>query len=414
MFQVQSTCGAARAGVLTLSLPPPQSPAAAAQGGPASSPAEAATELTTPALLMYTRRGLPVHLTPDVLEALPSARAMSINPAHFLDQPDPSVLEGHGGGAQGFLSISDRFMLLASLRDPLLADVDRPMRSGVVAIATPCGRRPLTPDLYMRVVQALRPHLFVAIADEVSVSASVKRRKVAVDRSLEWLDHCISASSSSTSWAGSVLGSIQGVNSIEERMRLATATAQRDVAGFSIAGLGMGETPELRQEILQSVLKLLPPDKPRHISGLGMPEEVLDCISHGIDLIESTYPHMLTVDGYAMTFPTSHGSENNLAAGVSSGSDAAKINLRSITHRRDDSPVLPGCTCYTCKRHSRAYLHHLLNTHEMLAEVLLGIHNYHHFLQFFNCARQAVVEQRFEDFKAAFATQRRLKVRVSS
>lgn len=90
---------------------------------------------------------------------------------------------------------------------------------------------------------------------------------------------------------------------------------------------------------------------------------------------------MLTIGGYAMTFPATMEdilgdfANKNLAVEEwsKSDSDSAKICLRSVSFRLDESPLVDGCKCYTCRKHSRAYIHHLLNTHEMLAQTLLDM-----------------------------------------
>eukprot|EP00271_Cylindrocystis_brebissonii_P020228 TRINITY_DN661_c0_g7_i1.p1 TRINITY_DN661_c0_g7~~TRINITY_DN661_c0_g7_i1.p1 ORF type:complete len:132 (-),score=4.27 TRINITY_DN661_c0_g7_i1:597-992(-) len=93
-------------------------------------------------------------------------------------------------------------------------------------------------------------------------------------------------------------------------------------------------------------------------------------------------------------------------ARIQHGSDAAKINLRSLTYRLSLEPLVPGCSCYACRCHSRAYIHHLLNTHEMLAEVLLCIHNNHHYLQFFQAIREAINAGRFTEYVDWFNSSR--------
>ncbi|PNH12647.1 Queuine tRNA-ribosyltransferase subunit QTRTD1, partial [Tetrabaena socialis] len=95
-----------------------------------------------------------------------------------------------------------------------------------------------------------------------------------------------------------------------------------------------------------------------------------------------------------------------LGPDVTAGADDTKINLWSTAHRLDKAPLLPGCGCFACRRHSRAYVHHLLNTHEMLAEVLLEAHNTSHMQAFCQAVREAVAEGRFEQFRAWFRSLR--------
>ncbi|XP_024523842.1 queuine tRNA-ribosyltransferase accessory subunit 2-like [Selaginella moellendorffii] len=136
----------------------------------------------------------------------------------------------------------------------------------------------------------------------------------------------------------------------------------------------------------------------------------LQAVSTGVDIFDSTYPHTLTKGGYAMTFPLSMDEKPwkfSLEDGAELGADFTKINLRSIAYRCDVTPLKPGCTCYTCQKHTRAYINHLLNTHEMVAQTLLDMHNIHHYLSFFQAIRDAICGSYFEEFQHWFIGQRR-------
>lgn len=81
------------------------------------------------------------------------------------------------------------------------------------------------------------------------------------------------------------------------------------------------------------------------------------------------------------------------------------VNLRKSEFAEDSGPIVTGCECYTCANHSRAYIHHLLNTHEMTAQVLLQLHNMWHYLSFFAQIREAVQEGRLPEYKQWFMQQ---------
>jgi len=176
----------------------------------------------------------------------------------------------------------------------------------------------------------------------------------------------------------------------------------------------MGETATDRAELLEAVMNVLPKDKLRHVSGLGLPEDVLQGVAAGVDIFESTYPYMLTMGGYAMTFPfcmktTSKGlshRESCMEEKAKAGTDSAKINLRAVSYKLDNTPLVKGCQCYTCQKHTRAYINHLLNTHEMLAQTLLEIHNTYHYLAFFQAIRNSIKEDNFHNFRIWFTSER--------
>ncbi|CAM6105967.1 unnamed protein product [Calypogeia fissa] len=368
-------------------------------------------QLETPCLLLLTRKGLPAFITPDLLDALhPDASALQISPVHFVDNPSPSTVAAIGG-AHKILSQPKR-AIVAIARDSLGHETDGENSTKFGAsFETPNGRRLVTPKIYMEAMNALKPNLWAALPDEVPAWATAKRNRVSVDRTLLWLDECLSLHAAIDD---NILGVIVGGSTIDERKRSAQSTALRNVSGYSLGGFGLGENPEDRGSLLEAAITNLPADKIRHVSGLGMPEEVLHAVSHGVDLFDSTYPHMLTMGGFAMTFPFCMEEKNGYTRSDTSyeeradaGADSAKINLFSVTHRNDVSPIVKGCKCYACRKHTRAYIHHLLNVHEMLAQTLLDIHNYHHYLNFFQAIREAVAKDKFEKFRHWFISQRR-------
>ncbi|RDX88726.1 Queuine tRNA-ribosyltransferase accessory subunit 2, partial [Mucuna pruriens] len=184
---------------------------------------------------------------------------------------------------------------------------------------------------------------------------------------------------------------------------------------------------------------VLPDEKPRMISGLGLPEEILEGIDAGIDLFDSTlvansnfhllnipilvsvlcygiwtvsvmvhrYIYSLTLGGFALTFSLDKSGNQYNFQKSQIGSDLTKINLRAKVYRKDSSPILGNCTCYTCQNHTKAYINHLFNVHEMLAQILLEIHNTHHYLTFFHVIREAIKDGRFEKFRRTFIESRR-------
>ncbi|KAH7297838.1 hypothetical protein KP509_25G014700 [Ceratopteris richardii] len=258
----------------------------------------------------------------------------------------------------------------------------------------------------MDVINAMQPDIWASLPDEVPSWVTHKRNKQSVERTLNWLDSCISLKKDGME---SGLGCIVGGNSVEERGFCAQEVAKRDVSGFCLSGFGLGESAEERGLLLEAIMKNLPDEKARQISGLDLPEEVLQAVSAGIDVFDSTYPHSLTMSGLAMVFPLDM--EECLSGRTSEnandvGSDFTKINLRAVAYRNDTSPILESCRCYTCSKHTKAYINHLLNTHEMLAQTLLDIHNTHHYMNFFQAIRNAIQGGYFADFKAWFASRR--------
>ena len=285
----------------------------------------------------------------------------------------------------------------------------------------------------------MRPDAFVALSDEAPSwdGVAIKKTQAATKRSEAWLASCAEKSDGIPMFAA-----IQGGCDVNERRAAAESAAARgdEVAGYSIGSLSAGEAAgDARMALLKAAIAPLPPNKPRHVTGLGTPLEIIACVEAGVDLIDASFCHMCTQQGYALKFLTAppQGGRSGLVDGekkrkrgasgddeddektrkkdedgakgggddddnmeerIVTGGDAFKINLWALSYRHDKRPVLPGCDCFTCVNHSRAYIHHLLQCHEMTASVLLDIHNIHHYCNFFGAMRGAIREGNFQAF----------------
>lgn len=392
-FAVQAwSNGSARAGVLQL-------------GG-------FTTPLETPSLLLSTRKGLPNFISPDLLPSLPSpdSHLLQVCPLHFYEGLSPKTISNIGGLHQ-MLGLHD-YALAAVARDSIqcLPECNSTNKIGA-SFETPCGRLLIKPVEYMEMISSMRPNLWATLCDEVPAWVSEKRNKTSVDRTIRWLDECIALSPA----GGAVFGAIVGGSSKDERQRCAQEVARRNVSGYWIGGFGLGESMDERPSLLNAVIDILPEEKPRLICGLGLPEEVLQGVASGVDLFDSVYIYHLTLGGFALTFPLDGFDVNETDFRSSDiGGDQTKINLRATIYRTDASPIVEGCSCYTCQNHTKAYINHLLNVHEMLAQILLEIHNTHHYLGFFRAIREAVKSGTFEKFRRQFIESRRNRLAVAA
>ncbi|KAK9162041.1 hypothetical protein Syun_002943 [Stephania yunnanensis] len=351
--------------------------------------------IETPALVLTTRKGLPTYISPDLLPSVasPDSCLLQASPLHFLDSASPKTISNIGGLHQ--LVSLHGYSFTAAPRDSILClpEYESTNKMGA-SFETTCGRRLIKPAEYMELVSALNPNLWATLADEVPAWVSEKRNKTSVDRTVRWLDECIALDKVGSR---NVLGAIVGGSSIEQRVRCAEEVTRRNVSGYWLGGFGLGETMEERPALLCAVTDILPTERPRQISGLDLPEEVLQGVASGIDLFDSTYIYHLTLGGYALTFPLNRNERR-----ISDEGNDIKINLKATIYRKDTSPIIDDCRCYTCQNHTRAYINHLINVHEMLAQILLEIHNTHHYLGFFRAIREAIKEGEFDLFHENF------------
>ncbi|XP_075762654.1 queuine tRNA-ribosyltransferase accessory subunit 2 isoform X2 [Pelodiscus sinensis] len=219
-----------------------------------------------------------------------------------------------------------------------------------------------------------------------------------------------------------MIGVIEGGDVLEERLRSARETAKRPVGGFLLDGFqGHAMAKETKLKLMDSVTAELPEDKPRLIHGIGKPDEVLECIERGVDIFESFFPYQVTERGCALSFSYNYNPDPEAAVIKQNGiQDTGKshtekdinetskadpeitsfeIFLKEKRYRDDFGPLVHGCTCYCCQNHSRAYVHHLLVTNELLAGVLLMMHNFQHYFSFFHSIRDALRDDRLDQLK---------------
>jgi len=131
--------------------------------------------------------------------------------------------------------------------------------------------------------------------------------------------------------------------------------------GYALGGLSVGEPKEIMREISSEFTPLLPEDKPRYLMGVGLPEDIVESVYHGIDMFDCVIPTRNARNGMLFT------------------SDG-KIVIRNARYRVDGLPLDSECDCYTCRNYSRAYLRHLFVAGEILGLVLNTIHNVRYFM----------------------------------
>ena len=270
--------------------------------------------LETPAVLLYTRRGFPAPLTLRELDALsiavqdsPAPLGMQVSAAELLDEPGAGILRKVPGGLKQFCGLHNRSdFLLLSARDSLTIQAGMPSSEGWTTLQTPAGQKKVTTAEYCDLVGAVQPDAALCLTDEVFADSNDKKLRKSVERSAVWTDECLRARSNAGGQISPhtlLFAPIVGGWSERERTNSAQEAGKRSLAdGYAILGLGCGESHEARETLLKACLQPLDASKPRYISGLGSPDEVLWCAANGIDLIESTYPAQAAALGIALTF----------------------------------------------------------------------------------------------------------------
>jgi queuine tRNA-ribosyltransferase len=162
--------------------------------------------------------------------------------------------------------------------------------------------------------------------------------------------------------------------------------------GYAIGGLSVGEPKEDMLRILAHTAPKLPQDQPRYLMGVGTPEDLVEGVANGIDMFDCVMPSRNARNGWLFT-------------------RQGDLKIRNARFKDDLNPIDPTCTCATCNPqahgddrppYTRAYLHHLQRIDEMLGASLATQHNLHFYLQIMREMRQAILEGRFEAWRAEF------------
>jgi queuine tRNA-ribosyltransferase len=201
-----------------------------------------------------------------------------------------------------------------------------------------------------------------------------------LDRTTRWLHRCVKAWNRQRS---SLFGIVQGGLYEDLRKRHAEEVCALDLPGFALGGFAVGESPEQMHAGVKFSAPLLPKDKPRYLMGVGTPLDLVTCVEAGIDMFDCVLPTR---------------SARNSLLFTSEG----KLVIKNARYAKDERPLDPKCSCYTCRTFSRAYLRHLFVAQELVAMRLNTLHNLHFFLQLMKDARTAIENDRYGDFLKEF------------
>jgi len=172
---------------------------------------------------------------------------------------------------------------------------------------------------------------------------------------------------------------VQGSMFPDLRRECAAALLELDADGYAIGGLSVGEPRPMSLEMAEATEGILPRDRPRYAMGVGMPAELAEYVARGIDMMDCVLPSRNARNGYLFT-------------------SEGRVIIKHARYRDDERPLDPECTCYTCRRYSRAYLRHLFQAGEILYAVLATRHNIRRYLDIMRGIRQAIISNSFPEY----------------
>ncbi len=244
-----------------------------------------------------------------------------------------------------------------------------------------------SPEKSIEIQHDIGADIIFAFDECVSPHEFYEKQKKAIERTADWAKRCLvehnnrkEKSRSTTSPA--LFGIVQGGRHEELRRLSAQTIGAMDFDGFGIGGSFDKDDIGIA---VGWVADELPENKPRHLLGIGDPQDLILGIENGMDTFDCVAPTRIARNGSAYC--------------TYEGDISGKINLLNSRFVTDLAPIDENCGCYTCKNYSRSYLAHLFRAKEMLASTLVSIHNLYYLVNLVKQARQAIVDGRWEEFK---------------
>lgn len=241
------------------------------------------------------------------------------------------------------------------------------------------SRHVLTPERSMEIQDLLGSDIQMQLDECLRLPATREEIDRAMRLSLRWAERSRKAFAAKPGRA--VFAIVQGGDDAQLRVESARALAGMDFPGYAIGGLAVGEPQDVMLAMIETCAPHLPEDRPRYLMGVGTPDDLLESVRRGIDMFDCVMPTRAGRHGLAYT---RHG----------------KLNLRNARHADDARPLDPESACPATRDYSRAYLHHLVKSGEILGMMLLTWNNLAYYQQLMAGMRSAIAAHQFEAFAA--------------
>ncbi len=330
-------------------------------------------KVRTPAFMPVGTAGTVKAMYPDQVKALGSDIILG-NTYHLMIRPGAERIAALGGLHRfsnwhgPMLTDSGGFQVMS------LAKLRKVSEEGVRFQSHLDGaRHELTPERAIEIQGLLGSDIQMQLDECIRLPAERPEIERAMELSLRWAERSLAAFDDTTGRA--LFGIVQGGDDAALRVRSAEALKAMPFHGYSVGGLAVGEPQATMLEMIEVTNGVLPADKPRYLMGVGTPDDIVEAVRRGIDMFDCVLPTRAGRHGLAYT---RHG----------------KINLKNARHADDPAPLDPTADCPASRDYSRAYLHHLVKSNELLGAMLLTWNNLAYYQTMMGGLRSAISEGR--------------------
>jgi len=244
----------------------------------------------------------------------------------------------------------------------------------------------ITPEKSMQIQHNLGADIIFAFDECTSPTEEIAYQEEALERTHRWAERSLKEHNKlNTKNKVALFGIVQGGREEELRKKSARAISEMEVDGKKFDGFGIGGSfaKEDMSTAVKWVNEILPEEKPRHLLGIGEPEDLFMGVENGVDLFDCVLPTRLGRNGTIYT-------------------KAGKIHITNAEYRGDIAPIESDCDCYTCKHYTKAYIAHLFHGKEMLGGTLGSIHNIHFIVNLVKKIRRSILDGNFAEYKKEF------------
>jgi len=337
-------------------------------------------EVMTPAFLPVGTAGSVKAMTPVELVDLGAEMILS-NAYHLYLRPGSKVVAELGG--------LHRFI---SWQRPILTDSGgfQVMSHGKLRKVTDDGvhfqshldgsHHFISPEKAIEIQEDLGADIIMILDECIPYPASYEHAASSLERTQRWAERCKRYHRRADQ---ALFGIVQGGFFKDLREKGSKDLLQLGFDGYALGGLSVGETGQMRKEIMDTVLPMLPGDQPRYLMGMGTPEDLVEGVIRGVDLFDCVMPTRHARTGYLFTV-------------------SGRVVIKNAQYAMDERPVDANCACYSCRNFSRAYLRYLYMAGEILSARLNTIHNLWYYLTLMKDLRDAIVEGRVMEFRERF------------
>ena len=337
-----------------------------------------------PAFMPVGTYGSVKAMAPVELEKI-GVQIIVANTFHLMLRPGEGVVDSLGGlhrfmqWERPILTDSGGFQVFSLGARRVISEAGVEFRSPIDG-----SRVHLDPERSMAVQRALGSDVVMAFDDCTAYPMDETQTRESMERTLRWAKRSRVAYAGNS---GALFGIVQGGTHPSLRERSAKGLLEIGFDGYAIGGLAVGEPFDVRLRMIEATTPLLPVDRIRYLMGVGTPEDIVEAVRRGVDLFDCVLPTRNARNGYLF-----------VPWGV--------VKIRNRRYRDDERPIDPACACDTCRRFSRAYLHHLDRCGEILGSRLNTTHNLHFYQRLMADIRDAIANGRFEEWRSAFADRR--------